>query len=176
MAERLGVLIASVQTLTLGSHGDTMVPVPSRCTVDGKAAVRPARGGRDRGVGDPYPQWRRRGGGATEDRIRLLRPIGGGCQDGEGGGRDSGDVMPVCAWVDGEFGIAGVYLGVEAEIGREGVRRVVATDLQKLSWRVCWKPARPCAPSRATSRTSSPTGRVQLRAEPTSTQSTSKGQ
>ena len=42
---------------------------------------------------------------------------------------DSGAVMPVCAWVDGEYGISGVYLGVEAEIGREGVRRVVETDL-----------------------------------------------
>ena len=37
--------------------------------------------------------------------------------------------MPVCAWVDGEYGIEGVYLGVEAEIGREGVRRVVETAL-----------------------------------------------
>jgi malate dehydrogenase len=35
----------------------------------------------------------------------------------------------VCAWVDGEYGISGVYLGVEAEIGREGVRRVVQTPL-----------------------------------------------
>jgi len=35
----------------------------------------------------------------------------------------------VCAWVDGEFGIEGVYLGVEAEIGREGIRRVVETAL-----------------------------------------------
>ena len=35
---------------------------------------------------------------------------------------DSGAVMPVCAWVDGEYGINGVYLGVEAEIGREGVQ------------------------------------------------------
>src|SRR3954467_11234046 len=35
-AETLNVPVASVQTLTLGSHGDTMVPVPSRCTVDGK--------------------------------------------------------------------------------------------------------------------------------------------
>jgi malate dehydrogenase len=42
---------------------------------------------------------------------------------------DSGAIMPVCAWVDGEYGISGVYLGVEAEIGREGVRRVVETDL-----------------------------------------------
>jgi malate dehydrogenase len=42
---------------------------------------------------------------------------------------DSGAVMPVCAWVDGEYGITGVYLGVEAEIGASGVKRVVETDL-----------------------------------------------
>src|ERR1019366_8905097 len=42
---------------------------------------------------------------------------------------DSGAVMPVCAWVDGQYGISGVYLGVEAEIGAEGVRRVVERDL-----------------------------------------------
>jgi malate dehydrogenase len=37
--------------------------------------------------------------------------------------------MPVCAWVDGEYGISGVYLGVEAEIGATGVRRIVERDL-----------------------------------------------
>jgi malate dehydrogenase len=42
---------------------------------------------------------------------------------------DSGVVMPVCAWVDGEFGIEGVYLGVEAKIGREGIKQVVETAL-----------------------------------------------
>jgi malate dehydrogenase len=38
-------------------------------------------------------------------------------------------VLPVCAWVDGEYGITGVYLGVTAELGRGGVRRVVETPL-----------------------------------------------
>ena len=42
---------------------------------------------------------------------------------------DSGEVMPVCAWVDGEYGISGVYLGVEAEIGKAGVRKVVESAL-----------------------------------------------
>ena len=42
---------------------------------------------------------------------------------------DSGAVLPVCAWVDGEYGISGVYLGVEAEIGAGGVKRVVETRL-----------------------------------------------
>src|SRR5690606_10379312 len=39
VAERLAVPVSSVRTLTLGSHGDTMVPVPSRCTVDGQRLV-----------------------------------------------------------------------------------------------------------------------------------------
>ena len=42
---------------------------------------------------------------------------------------DSGEMIPVCAWVDGEYGISGVYLGVEAEIGREGVKKIVERDL-----------------------------------------------
>src|SRR6201999_1033576 len=36
VAEKLGVPVGTVRTLTLGSHGDTMVPVPSACTVDGR--------------------------------------------------------------------------------------------------------------------------------------------
>jgi malate dehydrogenase len=45
--------------------------------------------------------------------------------------------MPVCAWVDGEYGISGVYLGVEAEIGRSGIKKVVegvltASELEAL--------------------------------------------
>ena len=42
---------------------------------------------------------------------------------------DSGDVMPVCAWVDGEYGLSGAYLGVEAKLGREGIVAVVETPL-----------------------------------------------
>jgi malate dehydrogenase len=42
---------------------------------------------------------------------------------------DSGAVLPVCAWVDGEYGISGVYLGVEAEIGATGIRKVVEEKL-----------------------------------------------
>jgi len=42
---------------------------------------------------------------------------------------DSGETLPVCAWVDGEYGISGVYLGVEAQIGRDGIKRVVEEKL-----------------------------------------------
>jgi malate dehydrogenase len=42
---------------------------------------------------------------------------------------DTGAVLPVCAWVDGQYGISGVHLRVEGEVGATGVRRVVERDL-----------------------------------------------
>jgi len=42
---------------------------------------------------------------------------------------DSGAVMPVCAWVEGQYGIADVYLGVPARLGRAGVREIVELPL-----------------------------------------------
>ncbi|MBA3277232.1 MAG: malate dehydrogenase [Geodermatophilaceae bacterium] len=129
VAEKVGVAVGSVQTLTLGSHGDTMVPVPSRCTVDGKPLtdLLSAEDIEDLVV-------KTRNGGA--EVVALLKtgsafyaPSAAAARMARAVIEDSGAVMPVCAWVDGEYGISGVYLGVEAELGREGVRRVVETDL-----------------------------------------------
>ncbi|MCI0689158.1 MAG: malate dehydrogenase [Sporichthyaceae bacterium] len=129
VAAKLGVPIASVQTLTLGSHGDTMVPVPSRCTVDGKPLT-------DLLAADEVEDLvvRTRNGGA--EIVGLLKtgsayyaPSAAAARMARAVIEDSGAVLPVCAWVDGEYGISGVYLGVEAEIGRTGVRKVVETAL-----------------------------------------------
>ena len=129
VAERLQVPVASVRTLTLGSHGDTMVPVPSRCTVNGEALSTLLSAEE---IDDLVT--RTRNGGA--EVVALLKtgsayyaPSAAAARMAKAVIEDSGAVMPVCAWVDGEFGISGVYLGVEAEIGRTGVRRVVETDL-----------------------------------------------
>jgi malate dehydrogenase len=129
VAERLGVPVASVRTLTLGSHGDTMVPVPSACTVGGKPLT------------DLLPAAeidalvaRTRAGGA--EIVALLKtgsayyaPSAAAAWMARAVAEDSGAVLPVCAWVDGQYGISGVYLGVEAEIGASGVRAVVERDL-----------------------------------------------
>ena len=129
VAEKLGKPIASVQTLTLGSHGDTMVPVPSRCTVDGQPLSELLS---EAEVEELVV--RTRNGGA--EVVALLKtgsayyaPSAAAARMAKAVAEDSGAVMPVCAWVDGEYGIEGVYLGVEAEIGTEGVRRVVVGDL-----------------------------------------------
>lgn len=129
VASELGVPVGSVQTLTLGSHGDTMVPVRSACFVDGRplADVLPATK-----IDELVA--RTRNGGA--EVVALLKtgsayyaPSAAAARMARAVVEDSGTVIPVCAWVDGEYGIEGVYLGVEAEIGRGGVRRVIERDL-----------------------------------------------
>ncbi len=129
VAVRLGVPVGSVRTLTLGSHGDTMVPVPSACTVDGKPLT------------DLLPAAdidelvdRTRNGGA--EIVALLKtgsayyaPSAAAARMAKAVAEDSGAVMPVCCWVDGQYDISGVFLGVEAEIGATGIKRVVERDL-----------------------------------------------
>ncbi|HEY7224231.1 MAG TPA: malate dehydrogenase [Micromonosporaceae bacterium] len=129
VAETLGVPVTSVKTLTLGSHGDTMVPIPSQCTVDGKPLleVLPAEKVEELVV-------RTRNGGA--EVVALLKtgsafyaPSAAAARMARAVALDSGEVWPVCAWVDGEYGISGVYLGVQAELGAAGVRKIVQTPL-----------------------------------------------
>ena len=129
VAEELNVPVHTVKTLTLGSHGETMVPVPSRCTVDGKPLS-------DLLSAEKIEELvvRTRNGGA--EVVALLKtgsayyaPSAAAARMAKAVIEDSGAVMPVCAWVDGEYGIEGVYLGVEAQIGKSGIRKVVETEL-----------------------------------------------
>ena len=129
VAEELKVPVASVSTLTLGSHGETMVPVPSKCTVNGKPLSELLSQEKIDELVD-----RTRNGGA--EVVALLKtgsayyaPSAAAARMAKAVKEDSGAIMPVCAWVDGEYGIRGVYLGVEAEIGKGGVRKVVETKL-----------------------------------------------
>jgi malate dehydrogenase len=129
VAEELNVPVASVRTLTLGSHGDTMVPVASACSVDGKPLA-------DLLSADKIEELvvRTRNGGA--EVVALLKtgsayyaPSAAAARMAKAVHEDSGVVLPVCAWVDGEYGLSGAYLGVEAVIGKEGIRSVVETPL-----------------------------------------------
>jgi len=129
VAEELGVPVSSVKTLTLGSHGDTMVPVPSQCTVNGKPLA-------DMLSAEKIEELvvRTRNGGA--EVVGLLKtgsayyaPSAAAARMARAVAQDSGEIWPVCAWVEGEYGISGVYLGVLAELGATGVRRVVETPL-----------------------------------------------
>jgi malate dehydrogenase len=130
VAETLSVPVKTVKTLTLGSHGDTMVPVPSHCSVNGTAL-------RDLLPADKIAELvdRTRNGGA--EVVALLKtgsayyaPSAAAARMVEAVAKDSGASMPVCAWVTGQFGISDVYLGVPAKLGRGGVIAVDEIPLE----------------------------------------------
>jgi malate dehydrogenase len=125
LAEELGTGPSRVEAMTLGSHGDTMVPVPSMVKVDGRPLTELA----DQETIERLVQ-RTRDGGA--EVVALLKtgsayyaPSSAATAMVAAVLADSREVMPVCAWVTGEYGIDGVYLGVPARLGRRGVEEVV---------------------------------------------------
>lgn len=129
VAEELQVPVSSVSTLTLGSHGDTMVPVASACSVDGKPLSEILS---DEKITELVE--RTRNGGA--EIVALLKtgsayyaPSAAAARMARAVHEDSGKVMPVCAWVDGEYGLSGAYLGVEAQIGKSGITKIIETPL-----------------------------------------------
>jgi malate dehydrogenase len=129
LAEELGTSPNRVEAITLGSHGDTMVPVPSMVTVDGKPLAELA----DAATIERLVQ-RTRDGGA--EVVALLKsgsayyaPSSAAAAMVEAVLADSKQVLPVCAWVTGQYGIDGVYLGVPARLGRGGVEQVVELPL-----------------------------------------------
>jgi len=131
VAEKLAVPVGVVKTLTLGSHGDTMVPVPSHCTVNGQ----PLTALLSQSDIDELVDRTRNGGAEV---VALLKtgsayyaPSAAAARMAKAVIEDSGEIMPVCAWVDGQYGIEGVYLGVEAKIGRSGIIDVIETELSE---------------------------------------------
>lgn len=129
VAEKAGVPAHEVVAITLGSHGDTMVPVPSLATVSG----RPLTEVLDAGAIEEIVQKTRDGGAeivallktgsayfapaaAAETMVRAIAD-------------NTNEIHPVSAWVDGAYGISGVYVGVPAKLGREGVVEVVELEL-----------------------------------------------
>lgn len=129
LAEEAGADPQVVDAITLGSHGDTMVPVPSQVTVDGKPLSEVLSAEKiDELVA------RTRDGGA--EIVALLKtgsayyaPSSAAAQMVVSVLQDKGEVMPVCAWLTGQYGISDVYLGVPARIGAGGVEEVVELPL-----------------------------------------------
>jgi malate dehydrogenase len=129
IAEAAGADIMSVEALTLGSHGETMVPVPSRCRVGGK----PLADVLDAATIDEVVE-RTRDGGA--EIVALLKtgsayyaPSAAAAAMVRAVVTDSGEQMPVCAWMTGQYGIADVYLGVLASLGAGGIKEVNEVEL-----------------------------------------------
>jgi malate dehydrogenase len=129
IAEATGSDILTVEAVTLGSHGETMVPVPSLCSVGGQPLTEVL----DAATIDELVDRTRKGGaeivGLLKTGSAYYAPSAAAAAMVRAVVTDSGEEMPVCAWMTGQYGIDDVYLGVLATLGAEGVREVREMDL-----------------------------------------------
>jgi malate dehydrogenase len=129
IAEELSVSPSSVEAITLGSHGEAMVPLPRHATVEGKPLAELADDetleqlfARTRDAGAEIVGLLKKGSayyGPSASVAQMVNAIVG----------DTKEVLPVCAWTTGEYGISDVYVGVPARLGRRGVEQIVEMDL-----------------------------------------------
>jgi malate dehydrogenase len=136
ISQELNIPIKEVDSFVLGGHGDTMVPVPNRTTINGK----PLSDFIDEGVLsqarlDEIIE-RTRNGGA--EIVKLLEkgsafygPAASGIEMAQSYLKDEKKTLPCAAYLNGEYGFKDIYAGVPVIIGSNGIEKVVELDLDE---------------------------------------------
>jgi malate dehydrogenase len=124
IAMELGVSVENTHAFVLGGHGDTMVPLPRYSTVAGVPITELLPQDRIDAIVD-----RTRKGGA--EIVGLLKtgsayyaPSAAAVQMVDAVLKDKHKVLPCACYLEGEFGIEGLYVGVPAQLGSKGVEKV----------------------------------------------------
>lgn len=131
IAEELGVSPLVVEASTLGSHGDSMVPLPRHATVDGKPLADLVDDetlerlfARTRDAGAEIVGLLKKGSAYYAPSASVVRMI-------ESIADESREPLPVCAWCTGQYGIHDVYVGVPVRLSRSGVSEIVELELNE---------------------------------------------
>jgi malate dehydrogenase len=129
LAEALDVSVRDIQAMVLGGHGDTMVPLVSYTTVSGIPVTQLLAQDKLDAIVD-----RTRNGGA--EIVKHLKtgsayyaPSSGAVQMVEAIVRDQRRVLPCAAWLQGEYGMRDLYLGVPCKLGKGGLQQVLEVEL-----------------------------------------------
>lgn len=131
IAMELDVSVEDIQALVLGGHGDSMVPIVSTVSVGGIPLTQLL--GADRI--EALVERTRKGGGEI---VKLLgtgsayyAPSSGAVQMVEAIARNKKRVLPCAAWLEGEYGLEGLFIGVPCKLGRSGLEAVIEVELSE---------------------------------------------
>jgi len=129
LAEALDVSVEDIQAMVLGGHGDTMVPLVSYTTVSGI----PVSQLLDRATLDKIVERTRNGGaeivGYLKTGSAYYAPSAAVVQMVEAIVGDKKRILPCAVWLQGEYGLSGMYCGVPAKLGRKGLEQVLEVEL-----------------------------------------------
>ncbi|MBA2688279.1 MAG: malate dehydrogenase [Gemmatimonadaceae bacterium] len=129
LAEALDVSVRDIQAMVLGGHGDTMVPLVSYTSVSGIPITQLLPKATIDAIVD-----RTRNGGA--EIVKFLKtgsayyaPSAAAVQMAEAIVHDQRRILPCAAWLEGEYGMNGLFLGVPCKLGRNGLEKILEVEL-----------------------------------------------
>ena len=129
LAEALDVSVRDIQAMVLGGHGDTMVPLVSYTTVSGI----PISQLMDRATLDAIVDRTRNGGAEIVKHLKTgsayYAPSSGAVQMVESIVFDQKRILPCSAWLEGEYGLTGLFMGVPVKLGRAGIEKIFEVTL-----------------------------------------------
>jgi len=129
LATALDVSVRDIQAMVLGGHGDTMVPLISYTTVSGIPITQLM----DKATLDAIVDRTRNGGAEIVKHLKTgsayYAPSSGAVQMVEAIVNDQKRILPCSAWLEGEYGMKGLFLGVPVKLGRKGLEKVIEVTL-----------------------------------------------
>jgi malate dehydrogenase len=125
----MDVSVKDIRAMVLGGHGDTMVPLVSYTSVSGIPVTQLL----DKATLDAIVQRTRDGGAEIVKYLKTgsayYAPSAGAVQMVEAIVNDQKRILPCAAWLTGEYGMSGLYLGVPCKLGRNGLEQVIEVTL-----------------------------------------------
>ena len=129
LAEALDVSVQDIQAMVLGGHGDTMVPLVSYTTVSGIPVTQLL--GKDKL--DTIVDRTRNGGAEIVAFLKTgsayYAPSSAVVQMVESIVLDKKRILPCAAWLEGEYGLSGMYCGVPCKLGKNGLEKIITVEL-----------------------------------------------
>ncbi|MEQ9262101.1 MAG: malate dehydrogenase [Owenweeksia sp.] len=117
-----------IQAVLMGGHGDTMVPLPRYTTVSGIPVTELVA----KDKLDAIIERTKKGGGELVNLMGTsawYAPGTAAAQMVEAIVRDQKRIFPCCAWLEGEYGLNDIYLGVPVKLGKDGIEEIIELDL-----------------------------------------------
>jgi malate dehydrogenase len=129
LSQELKVPVKNINSLVLGGHGDTMVPVPDHTTVNGKSLKKII----SKEKLDKIIDRTKKGGGEINKLLEkgsaFYAPATAGVEMAESYIKDLKKTLPCAAYLNGEYGVKNIYVGVPVIIGKNGIEKVVEIKL-----------------------------------------------
>ena len=135
LSQEIKVPVKNIETLVLGGHGDTMVPMPTHTTVDGKSIEQLIKENKiTKEKLDAIIDRTRKGGGEINKLLEkgsaFYAPAASGIEMAESYIKNLKKTLPCAAYLNGQYGVRNLYAGVPVVIGDKGVEKIIEIKLE----------------------------------------------